>query len=125
PFGEVNFHGPKDEYFLSREWDLPFTSAVPAGQNGGHPPDVCVMRLVLRPDLLQVVIRSAAACVSLTPGELKAYRESGLPEKEINEWLYRRIVAKDAARTFWHRQHGERMFPADIAVEMDGFGRAL
>ena len=32
------------------------------------------MRLVLRPDLMHVVIRSAAACVSLTPDELATFR---------------------------------------------------
>lgn len=127
PFGEVNFHGPKDEYFLSKEWSLPFRAVAPIRQNGdsNSKPTGSLMKLVLRPDILQVVIRTATGCVSLSPNELAEFRHLTGTEKQINEWLYRRIVSKDAIRTLWWLHSGERMFPADIGLELDHWGHGI
>jgi malonyl CoA-acyl carrier protein transacylase/phosphopantetheinyl transferase len=116
PFCEVNFHGPKDEYFLSGEW----SAALPAG--GARPP-ACCMRLDAPPDLQQHVLRSAAARVTLTPAELQQFRRLKSPEPKRSEWLFGRIAAKDAVRMLWSQRHGERLFPADIEIETDAHGR--
>ncbi len=114
PFGDVNFHGPKDEYFISQE--CPEFPPTPTGP--------CLMRLELRPDILQLAMRMATAYVTLTPDELRQFRDLTGPEKEHNQWLYRRIVAKDALRTLWYWKTGTRLFPADIELEIDDQGHA-
>src|SRR5262249_25531741 len=98
-----------DEYFLSKEW-------------GPIPPGVtaCCMRLEMRPDLQQPAIRLAVARVTLAPDELQQFRRLKGGDRESNDWLYRRIAAKDAVRTLWWKEHGERLFPADIELEPEG-----
>jgi phosphopantetheinyl transferase len=160
PFGEVNFHGPKDEYFISKEWPAalpqarsasagaapslalgaydrtgltqarsasagtPSTQARSASAGSAHPPACCI-RLEPPPDMLQQVVRSATACVTLTPTELQQFRRLKGPEQKRAEWLFGRIAAKDAVRILWWQRHGERLFPADIAIEPDAQGRPL
>jgi hypothetical protein len=63
--------------------------------------------------------------VTLTPPENQQFRRLKGSEKEINRWLYTRIVAKDAVRTLWWYHHGERLFPADIHLDEDEHGRLV
>jgi malonyl CoA-acyl carrier protein transacylase/phosphopantetheinyl transferase len=122
PFCEVNFHGPKDEYFLSGEW--PAASGPPMAGEGLRVP-ACCMRLDAPPDLQQHVIRTATARVTLTPAELQQFRRLKGPESKLSEWLFGRIAAKDAVRRLWWQRHGERLFPADIEIETDAHGRPV
>lgn len=125
PFGEVNFHGPKDEYFLSQE----FAAAMPHSARGAaHPaesPRACCVKLEPPADLLQPAMRLATAHVTLSPAELDEYRQLAVPGNKIADWLFGRIVAKDAVRILWRERHGERLFPADIEILHDEHGRPL
>jgi hypothetical protein len=117
PFGHVNFFGPKDEYFLSRDWP----EAVPLRQ-AGAPPRRCHF---LDPpvDLRQPVLRAAGARVTLTPRELAEFWALTGGDAEMNDWFFGRLLAKDAARAAWAEKHDERLFPADIEIEVDEHGR--
>ena len=111
PFGDVNFHGPKDEYFVSRPW-REAQERLAAGRQ------VSLIRLEPPADIQQPVLRLATARVTLSPGELPAFRRLSASEREINEWLFGRMAAKDAVRTLWWERHGERLFPADIEIDL-------
>jgi malonyl CoA-acyl carrier protein transacylase len=113
PFGEVNFHGPKDEYFLSAAWQGPVVSAQTS------PPVEPFALMVLNPpaDIQQPALRLATARVTMSLAELRQYRQSQATEAEQNAWVFERIVAKDAVRVLWHRRFGERLFPADIEID--------
>jgi malonyl CoA-acyl carrier protein transacylase/phosphopantetheinyl transferase (holo-ACP synthase) len=116
PFAKVNFHGPKDEYFISKEWNssLP-QSSVPA----------CCVRLDMPADQKQPAMRLVTAKVTLSPAEMmQYYGVQGNEQAEI-EWLFGRLAGKDAARMLWYSQHGERLFPADINVESNADGRLV
>jgi hypothetical protein len=118
PFGEVNFHGPKDEYFISRPW----TEA--REQVAGTQPSVLI-RLEPSVDNQQPVLRLATARVTMSPSELQEFRRLKGNDREINDWLFGRIAAKDAVRLLWWERHGERLFPADIQLDVDVHGRWL
>src|SRR5262249_276492 len=93
PFGKVNFHGPKDEYFLSR----PFPPPAPGwGLMFPDPP----------PDVQQLALRSITARVVLAPDEARQFRALKGPEPAKFEWLFDRLLAKDAVRILWHTLHG-------------------
>ncbi len=114
PFGHVNFFGPKDEYFLSRDWP----EAVPARAEGA-PPRRCHF---LEPpvDLKQPVLRAAGARVTMTPAELDIFGNWTGNDAELNDWFFGRMLAKDAVRAAWTQKHGEAMFPADIETDEVG-----
>jgi malonyl CoA-acyl carrier protein transacylase len=120
PFGEVNFHGPKDEYFLSVPW-----KQLHIGQPGQDKKFSSLMRLDPPADTKQPVLRLATARVTLSPAELGSFRALKGTDGQINEWLFGRIAGKDAVRTLWWEHHGERLFPADIDVDLDSAGRFL
>lgn len=116
PFAKVNFHGPKDEYFISREWKLALPSSpVPAA---------CI-RLDMPADQKQAAMRLVTAKVTLSPPEWDEFRAGAGHEQRQTEWLFGRLAAKDAVRVLWHARHGERLFPADIVIERDGHGRPV
>ena len=100
PFGEVNFFGPKDHYFLSQR--------VAAGCFYLDPPL----------DLRQPVLRASGVRVSMTAREIAAYRN--VPETERDDWFFGRLVAKDAVRAACVAKHGDAFFPADIETDVAG-----
>jgi malonyl CoA-acyl carrier protein transacylase len=119
PFGHVNFFGPKDEYFLSRDWP----EAVPP-RTPGAPPRRCHF---LDPpvDLKQPVFRAAGVRVTMTPREQAEARGGTGTEAALNDWFFGRLLAKDAVRAAWNERHGEAMFPADMETESDSHGRIV
>jgi malonyl CoA-acyl carrier protein transacylase len=126
PFGEVNFNGPKDEYFISRPWKGRRPGErIPGGDRrtdeaspfADLPFPCCLIRLEPPADLLQPVMRLATARVTLSADEWRTFRRLKDPDKALTRWLFARIAAKDAVRLLWHRAHGERMFPADIELD--------
>jgi malonyl CoA-acyl carrier protein transacylase len=126
PFGEVNFHGPKDEYFLSRVWkELTEDNASPNSSSLADKKNLALTRLEPPADLQQPVLRMATARVTLSPAELHQFRHLQESEAKINEWLFSRIVAKDAVRTLWYHRQGERLFPADIELDVGSYGEFL
>ncbi|MDB5592195.1 acyltransferase domain-containing protein [Enterovirga sp.] len=113
PFAEVNFFGPKDEYFISKPWDVGLAnSAVSA----------CCIRLDTPPDQKQKQMRIVTSKVTLSPGEMVQYRALGGDEPRETSWLFGRLAAKDAVRHLWHAHHGERLFPTDIIITGDEGG---
>jgi malonyl CoA-acyl carrier protein transacylase len=119
PFGHVNFFGPKDEYFLSR--NLP--DAVPP-KRPREAPRRCHF---LEPpvDLKQPVLRAAGARVTMTPREQDAFWAWTGTDAELNDWFFGRMLAKDAVRAAWAEMHGEAVFPADMETETDARGRIV
>ncbi len=115
PFGHVNFFGPKDEYFLSRDWP----EAVPEAKAAFprcHYLDPPV-------DLKQPVLRAAGARVTMSARELIEFQNWTGTDAELNDWFFGRLLAKDAVRASWNQKHGEATFPADMEVERTADGR--
>ena len=110
PFAEVNFFGPKDEYFISKPWDAVLAHAsLPAS---------CI-RLDTPPDQKQKTMRIVTSMVALAPVEMERYRALGGDEESEIGWLFTHLTAKDSVRTLWHVRHGERLYPTDIIVSSD------
>jgi hypothetical protein len=107
PFGEVNFHGPKDQYFLGRRWSE--MEAQAKAQTG-----FALARLEIPPDLKQPAMNRVTAQVTLTDTELAEFRRRTRASDDVHRWLFDRIAAKDAVRLLWHDRTGERLYPADI-----------
>jgi malonyl CoA-acyl carrier protein transacylase len=140
PFGHVNFFGPKDQYFLSRDWPEAVGNAErgirnaeskAAGSSGLHSefrnPNSAFPRChVLDPpaDLRQPVLRASGARVTMTPRELSEFGNWNGTDAELNDWFFGRMLAKDAVRAAWAEKHGEAMFPADIETDRIG-GRVV
>jgi malonyl CoA-acyl carrier protein transacylase len=145
PFGHVNFFGPKDEYFLSRDWPeavagiaecgarnaeskaAPGEKAGGAGASASHsalrvPHSAFPRCHYLEPpvDLKQPVLRAAGARVTMTPRELAEFGAWKGADADLNDWFFGRMLAKDAVRAAWNEKHGEAMFPADIETEEVG-----
>lgn len=89
PFGHVNFFGPKDEYFLSRDWPEAVAPTAAFGRCHYLEPPV---------DLKQPVLRAAGARVTMTPTELDTFGNWTGPDAELNDWFFGRMLAKDAVR---------------------------
>jgi len=70
-------------------------------------------------------MRGGVAHVSLGRTEWQQFRAMTGPEHRITEWVFGRVAAKDAVRILWHQKTGERLFPADIEIEPDEFGRPV
>jgi malonyl CoA-acyl carrier protein transacylase len=110
PFAEVNFFGPKDEYFISKPWDAVLANAsVPAS---------CI-RLDTPPDQKQKTMRIVTSKVTLAPSEMARYRALGGEDEAEIAFLFSHITAKDSVRSLWHAKHGERLYPTDIVVASD------
>jgi hypothetical protein len=122
PFGQVNFHGPKDQYFLSHRWHQ-----VEEQCSDARRPDAPLALVRLEPpvDLNQGSMLQVTAKVTLTPSELREYRrlETRGDEVKFRGWLFDRNAAKDAIRLVWNEMTGQRLFPSDIEVETMADGR--
>lgn len=114
PFGNVNFFGPKDQYFLSRNWP----EAVPTGSAFGR-----CHSLEPPTDLKQAVLRASGARVTMTPREMGEYGSWKGADVALNDWFFGRMVAKDAVRASWFDKTGVSTFPADMESESDVDGR--
>jgi hypothetical protein len=112
PFGDVNFFGPKDQYFLSSRW-------------ADAEPSAAARCYTLEPplDLQQPVLRASGVRVTMTPREIAEFQE--LPESQRSDWFFGRLLAKDATRATWNARHGGGVFPADIETELDAHGRIV
>ncbi len=103
PFGNVNFFGPKDQYFLS--------TRTPDAESGDG------RAFVLDPpaDLQQPVLRASGVRVTMSAREQQGFTE--VPEREKSTWFFSRLVAKDAARSAWAARNGGGAFPADLETD--------
>jgi malonyl CoA-acyl carrier protein transacylase/phosphopantetheinyl transferase len=121
PFGDVNFHGRKDEYFISK----PLPEALPPGgevSDDRGPTTFCV-KLEVPPDLQNPAMVQVSGQITLTPEEIRQFKQLQTTDKQKSDWVFGRMAAKDAARQLWFARHGERVFPADIAIDHDERGR--
>ncbi len=117
PHGEVNFHGRKDEYFISRPWPEVLRSG-----GGGERRGVCV-RMEPPVDLHQPAMQMVTAKMTLSDAEMREYRTLSIPPKKRFDWVFGRLAAKDAVRLAWWERYGERFFPADLEIQHDEHGR--
>jgi malonyl CoA-acyl carrier protein transacylase/phosphopantetheinyl transferase (holo-ACP synthase) len=113
----VDFFRFKDVYLLGRPWQAVEVSFANTRAR--------CLRLVPPPDLTQPVKRAAMAHVSLSRAEWQQFRTLNGPDKRITEWVFGRIVAKDAVRAFWQQRHGDQLYPADIDILPDEHGRPV
>jgi len=113
PVDQVNFHGPKDEYFISRDWPLAQPPMAPAAS--GNAMQSWAVLLEPSADLVQPGMLAAAVRVTLSLAEQAAFRKLTENDDRV-AWLFGRVAAKDAARILWRHQCGERLYPADIEV---------
>jgi phosphopantetheinyl transferase len=123
PFHDVNFHGPKDVYFLSEEW--PDAAPRRASSLEEQRRDCCCVRLKELNDLKQPALQLVGARVMLSPAELEDFQALRKPDDKKAEWLFGRAAAKDAVRILQRARHGERPFMADVEIFNDQFGRPL
>src|SRR6185437_6496826 len=93
PLEYVDFLRFKERFLLAANWPVPLAGA-------GNPKVRC-MRLVPPADLCQPVHRMALARVTLSRPEWSIFRLLKLPDEQLTDWLFGRIVAKDAIRSLW------------------------
>jgi hypothetical protein len=125
----VDFFRFKEDHLLAHPWPrlpevpggLPPHHVARSGEAGPRRP----LRLEVPDDLRQSVLRASVARVTLSPAEWRQFCSLSGPEDAITDWLYGRVAAKDVARARWWQRHGERLFPADLGVEVDDAGRAV
>src|SRR5262249_20600689 len=122
PFCQGNFHGPKDQYFLSHRWQRGEDGRSGVCRPRGPP---ALVRLEPPGALNQGSMLRLPAKGTLTPSELQEYRrlETLGDEVKLRGWLFDRNAAKDAIRLVWHDMTGERLFPSDIEVDTTEGGR--
>ena len=60
----------------------------------------------------------------LNRAERKAFKEMQVGKRRT-EWLFGRAAAKDAVRTWLLRQESLQLFPADVEIQNDEYGRPL
>ncbi|VTU00502.1 beta-ketoacyl synthase : Polyketide synthase family protein OS=Singulisphaera acidiphila (strain ATCC BAA-1392 / DSM 18658 / VKM B-2454 / MOB10) GN=Sinac_5565 PE=4 SV=1: Acyl_transf_1: PS-DH [Gemmataceae bacterium] len=109
PFGDTNFFGPKDQYFLSSR----VTEAEASAASRCYFLDPPL-------DLQQPALRASGVRVSMTPTEQAAFLKVRGTEAEKSDWFFSRLVAKDAARALWNKGHASGTFPADMESEVRG-----
>ncbi|MFO0806644.1 MAG: polyketide synthase dehydratase domain-containing protein [Gemmataceae bacterium] len=112
PFGDVNFFGPKDQYFLSHR----FEAAEPSA-------DARCYKLEPPLDLQQPVLRASGVCVTMTPREIDEHMRLTGTDAEKSDWFFGRLVTKDAVRGAVFMKYGTPLFPADIEAEPGEPGR--
>jgi malonyl CoA-acyl carrier protein transacylase len=109
PFGDTNFFGPKDQYFLSSR--VAEAEASTASRCYFLDPPL---------DLQQPALRASGVRVSMTPTEQVAFIKVKGTDAEKSDWFFSRLVAKDAARALWNKGHASGTFPADMESEVHG-----
>jgi phosphopantetheinyl transferase len=121
----VAFFRHHDRQLVCQEWP----EAVPAGDhlegNAGMAPaaGVCCMKAAPPYDIVQPVVRSALARVSLGPAEWQEFYRLKAVEKRRTEWLFGRIAAKDCVRSLLQHRYGQQLFPADMEIVADQHGQ--
>ncbi len=123
PFHDVNFHGPKDIYFLGDEW--PEAAPVAVAPSTDDRPSCCCVRLRELNDLKHPALQLAGAQRNAQPDGVEGVSRSGAPGDKIAQWLFGRAAAKDAVRILQRQRHGERPFMADVEIRADDHGRPV
>jgi malonyl CoA-acyl carrier protein transacylase len=114
PFGDVNFFGPKDQYYLCHRLE----AAEPNAETrcyGLEPPL----------DLQQPVLRASGVRVTMTPREIAAFTALDGTDEEKGNWFFGRLAAKDAVRSLMFAHTGQGTYPADMETDVSEDGRIL
>ncbi len=116
----VRFFRHHDQQLASE----PLAGAVPR-ERAGDEARLAVrwMPLARTPDLVQPVIRAAAARVALSPAEWQTYYTMQGPDKRRTEMAFGHLAAKDCVRELWARESGQRLFPVDLEIQHDAARR--
>ncbi|MCE9563601.1 MAG: polyketide synthase dehydratase domain-containing protein [Planctomycetes bacterium] len=109
PFGDVNFFGPKDQYFLCSR--VPEAEVSDASRCYFLDPPL---------DLQQPVLRASGMRVTMTPREMASFQSTELDEAAKSDWFFSRLVSKDAVRSLWNTQQEGGTFPADMETDVVG-----
>ena len=112
PFGDVNFFGPKDQYYLSHRWAAAEVAA--ASRSYCLEPPL---------DLQQPVLRASGVRVTMTPREIAEYAVLVGTDAEKSDWFFGRLVAKDAIRGLLLSEEDIGIYPSDMEAEVDEHGR--
>lgn len=111
PFGDVNFFGPKDQYFLS--------ARVKDAEPESHSARCYFIDPPL--DLQQPVLRASGVRVTMTPREIAEFDSLAGGDAAKSDWFFTRLLAKDAVRAVLNDRDGGGIFPADMETEtIDG-----
>jgi malonyl CoA-acyl carrier protein transacylase/phosphopantetheinyl transferase len=129
PFSEFNFHGPKDVYFLSSDWNSaiglsPHLANVAGATSDQRPVTVC-RKFEVPTDLQNPSMQPVGAMATLSDRELAEYKQLTLPADRKTQWLFGRVAAKEAVRILWMHMTGERLFSADVEIDHDEFGKPI
>jgi len=118
PFHDVNFHGRKDVYYLSRTWPEALTGRSMETEKQSIEDDCPASCVRISPpdDLLQPAMLMVAGHVILSTDEQEDFDKLDFPDAERGKWLFIQTVLKDAVRRFWQDHHGESSFAADIEL---------
>jgi malonyl CoA-acyl carrier protein transacylase len=117
PFGDINFHARKDEYFISRPWN---EALPPAAES-----ELFCVQVTPPPDILQPAMQLVAGYITLGPEEKERFRRIKAEGGDRLRWLFVQMAGKDAARLAWYERHGVRQFPADMHIETNHEGRTI
>lgn len=122
PFRQFNFHGPKNVYMLSEEWDIfdrkPTSLPVPESNDR-------IRFLDIPDDLRNPTMQPIGAKVTLSETELAEFQSLDLDDDERTTWLFERVTGKEAIRSLWHEEKGERLFTADVEISTGESGHLV
>ncbi|MDF1753375.1 MAG: polyketide synthase dehydratase domain-containing protein [Verrucomicrobiales bacterium] len=112
PFRKFNFHGPKNIYMLSLDFEIPSHIGT-------------AKILEIPEDLRNPVMQPIGAKVTLSESEYSEFQKLELPADRISQWLFGRITAKEAVREKWSQLTGEALYTADVIIEHTDKGRPV
>ncbi|MFN4258612.1 MAG: acyltransferase domain-containing protein [Gemmataceae bacterium] len=110
----VHYFRFKENYIIGQPW----TNGPAIGGD-----KACLLKIDPPADLCHPVKRAALAHMSMCPSEWQQFRVMKGPDQQLTEFVFSRIAAKDAVRTLWLRHVGEKLFPADMEVVQDEYGK--
>lgn len=97
----------------------PFAAPLP-----GHGEHMCY-RMDKLSELGQTMVTKCLAYMTLNHAERRYYHSLHGPANRQIEWLAGRIAAKDAVRVFLQQRHNLTVYPGDIEIVTDEYGRPL
>jgi phosphopantetheinyl transferase len=107
---------------LTNPWDAPLRQ-IPASKKM-----VCCRLQNFGLDFNQgdgLIWRNILAYIVLGRSERKAWTELSSPETRRTEWLLGRVAAKEAVRLLLQKHGGIDVWPADIEIKPDEYGRPI
>jgi len=101
---------------ISTAWEIPI-----AGFH--HRGSFACQRIDPTPENSRPIVRDVLASRILSRAEREQYRELKDHPRRASDWLFGRVVVKDAVRQLLRSRHGMEVFPADVEISADREGR--